>query len=120
MISSLFEKSVDYQNMKNLNQSLTNEAPAKPAEPTKSYTNLDLWNKLNTTSINNQNVNETPKVGLTESELDKKYGITNFNAKTEDAPVEMKPTVPVSSNLRSNIKVDDAEIPPFLRRKFNK
>ena len=121
MISSLFEKSVDYQNMKNLNQSLTNEAPAKPAEPVKGYTNLDLWNKLNTTSINNQNVNETPKMGLSESELDKKYGITNFNAKTEETPVEVKPQpVPVSSNLRSNIKVDDAEIPPFLRRKFNK
>jgi len=57
---SLFEKSNDYQNMKNLNQSLGADASAQPKP---AYTNMDLWNKLNTSSvdakpaINQQNTN---------------------------------------------------------------
>jgi len=113
---SLFEKSNDYQNMKNLNQSLGADASAQPKP---AYTNMDLWNKLNTSSvdakpaINQQNTNGA--VQNQNAELDRKYGI---NPQQQAQPVQPRPVQP--QNLNSNIKVDDADIPPFLRRKFNK
>ena len=127
VMPSLFERSPDYQNMKNLNQSLTPEPKpieTKQAEPKQQYTNLDLWNKLNNSQVNR--VAEQPKP-LSESDLDKKYGITN-NAGPQPSIIG-KPTIqtmderrePVrTSNIKNNIKVEDADIPPFLRRKFNK
>lgn len=128
---SLFEKSSssDYQNMKNLNQSLR-EPPKEIVEQNqKSYTNMDLWNKLN--------ANREPRPEQTrEAELDRKYGLTNnFNqapqnpngAREYQSPMQglqnqtpTRPENPQGSNLQSNIKVDNADIPPFLRRKFNK
>ena len=127
VMPSLFEKTstADYQNMKNLNQSLSPVPPlmGNSQEPKKEpYTNIDLWNKLNSTSNQNkQNVAGTSN-GLSEEELAKKYGINNgqsqSNFVSQNRPVQN--SQPVQSNLNSNIKVDDADIPPFLRRKFNK
>jgi hypothetical protein len=48
------------------------------------------------------------------AELDRKYGINP----QQSQPEQPRPAQP--QNLNSNIKVDDADIPPFLRRKFNK
>ncbi len=128
---SLFEKSSssDYQNMKNLNQSLR-ESPRETIEQNqKTYTNMDLWNKLNT------NREQRPEQSR-EAELDRKYGLTNnFGQVSQNSNVPREyqspmqglqnqtPTRqenPQGSNLQSNIKVDNADIPPFLRRKFNK
>ena len=82
------------------------------------YTDIDLWNKLRSSS------NNTPKMSV-EEELDKKYGIIrdpmqngmqNRPQTNPQQPVNIDRTV----KLDSNIKVDNADIPPFLRRKFNK
>ncbi len=112
---SLFEKSNDYQNMKNLNQSLGSDASAQPKP---AYTNMDLWNKLNTSSVDVKPAsNQQSASGAVQNqnaELDRKYGINPQQAQ----PVQPRPAQP--QNLNSNIKVDDADIPPFLRRKFNK
>ena len=124
MVSSLFEKSSDYQNMKNLNQSLTPEQNKPVEQPKPQYTNLDLWNKLNS-GAGNKNPETNKPTMLSESELDKKYGIKpncpQSTVQTAQLPVQEQKRESVStSNIRSNVKVDDAEIPPFLRRKFNK
>ena len=113
---SLFEKSNDYQNMKNLNQSLGADASAQPKP---AYTNMDLWNKLNSSSVDAKPaINQQSTNGAMQNqnaELDRKYGI---NPQQQAQPVQPRPVQP--QNLNSNIKVDDADIPPFLRRKFNK
>ncbi len=115
-MTSLFERQsspTDYQNMKNLNQSLGMMGGAQEQPKKETYTNVDLWNKLNTTRV------EQPEQrnNLSESELDKKYGLTGSSQPVQRPVQEQRPA---GSNLNSNIKVDDAEIPPFLRRKFNK
>ena len=82
------------------------------------YTDIDLWNKLRSSSQN------TPKMSV-EEELDKKYGITRdpMQNSVQNRP-QTNPQQPVNIDrtvkLDSNIKVDNADIPPFLRRKFNK
>ena len=87
------------------------------------YTDVDLWNKLRTTASNNSQ----PSF---EEELDRKYGITRNPAEGQSSGMGQfsqtasKPTPQVNIDrtvkLDSNIKVDNADIPPFLRRKFNK
>lgn len=123
VMPSLFEKSNinDYQNMKNLNQSLGSQEPPKK----ENYTNMDLWNKLSATSVPQQpreEIKENPN-RLSEEELARKYGLIGNPNQSHIAatsrPVEPQQPRPTSS-LNSNIKVDDADIPPFLRRKFNK
>lgn len=89
-----------------------------------SYTDVDLWNKL---SNSNQNINKAPQ--SREEELDRKYGLTRepqipVERSHQPQPLPARPTQPVNiertAKLDSNIKVDNADIPPFLRRKFNK
>ena len=89
------------------------------------YTDVDLWNKLKSTAQNNVSAQPT-----FEEELDKKYGITrnpvegSVNASGQSVQAGQRPTQQVNidrtAKLDSNIKVDNADIPPFLRRKFNK
>ncbi len=99
-----------------------------------SYTDIDLWNKLSS------NPNGNKPMQNMEEEFDRKYGITNNNVnlaqpnydgqnqnmQNVNRPVASpaKPSQPVNiertARLDSNVKVDNAEIPPFLRRKFNK
>ena len=128
VMPSLFEKSNDYQNMKNLNQSLGQEAAPQPKQQ-QSYTSADLWNKLNTASVQPKSTQGAQPASfataqepamMTNAELDKKYGISNNSPIQSVMPQPQRPVQPNASNLNSNIKVDDAYIPPFLRRKFNK
>ena len=115
-IPSLFEKSneaQDFHNMKSLNQSLDiSEDSAVP--PKEAYTDVDLWNKLQGSNLSRQEqiASKTPR---NEAELAQKYGITS-----NEPSRERMANVSHNPNLDSNIKVEDAEIPPFLRRKFNK
>lgn len=131
---SLFEKQSlnDYQNMKNLNQSLGSMpmGGSQNAETRKeSYSNVDLWNKLNTTSAQPQQNTQSSYAssqmsgGMSETDLDKKYGISNNQSTygNTQRPANQPDQRPQGgSSLNSNIRVDDADIPPFLRRKFNK
>lgn len=99
-------------------------------EKRETYTDVDLWNKLKASSQNDMPRNR-------EEELDRKYGLTrDYPEQTMVPPTinpaaSQRPTVqnqaqsqPINiertARLDSNIKVDNAEIPPFLRRKFNK
>lgn len=129
---SLFEKSAEYQNMKNLNQSLRDPSRdvqrEEPVQSQKPYTNMDLWNKLNG--------NNSPRQEISNEELDKKYGLTNnYNPNIQNNNMQREYVSPMqglqnqsvpkqeerqNSNLQSNIKIENADIPPFLRRKFNK
>lgn len=99
-----------------------------------SYTDIDLWNKLSSNPSGNK-----PMQNM-EEEFDRKYGITNNNVNLAQPNYDgqnqnmqnvnrqvaspAKPSQPVNiertARLDSNVKVDNAEIPPFLRRKFNK
>ncbi len=122
---SLFEKTniTDYHNMKNLNQSLESENRSSFGQKQGNYTNMDLWNKLNNTASRQPQQENHSQSGLSESELDKKYGITQNPVAQSYGQVPSQSSVQPqrpASNLNSNIKVDDADIPPFLRRKFNK
>ena len=82
------------------------------------YTDVDLWNKLqNTAQKQNCAGVSTPDIN---EEFDKKYGLTR-PVQTRQEPVVSQPVnIERTARLDSNIKVDNAEIPPFLRRKFNK
>ena len=79
------------------------------------YTDVDLWNKLQNTAQKQSNI-------ATDEELDRKYGLSRpMPNYVEPRPVQTQPVnIERTANLDSNIKVDNAEIPPFLRRKFNK
>ena len=79
------------------------------------YTDVDLWNKLQNTAQKQSNI-------ANDEELDRKYGLSRpMPVYTEQKPVQSQPVnIERTANLDSNIKVDNAEIPPFLRRKFNK
>ena len=93
------------------------------------YTDVDLWNKLSGTN-SNATINKAPQ--SREEEFDRKYGLMREpQIQTERAERQNQPQVlparspqPVNiertAKLDSNIKVDNADIPPFLRRKFNK
>ena len=79
------------------------------------YTDVDLWNKLQNTAQKQSNI-------ANDEELDRKYGLSRpIPSYVEEKPVQTTPVnIERTANLDSNIKVDNAEIPPFLRRKFNK
>ena len=95
------------------------------------YTDVDLWNKLKTTAqsgMSNKPQNTTQT--SFEDELDKKYGLTRNLAENQtiglgqnmQSVTKQTPQVNIDRTVKldSNIKVDNADIPPFLRRKFNK
>ena len=124
-ISSIFDR--------NFGSGIGVQPQQQPAQPQQrpvemkreTYTEADLWNKLSKTSAISESAQNQAEV-----EFDKKYGL-NQNFANQNREIETKPTFvnqentqrPVetqSSNLQSRIKVDDADIPPFLRRKFNK
>ena len=123
-VSSLFERTPDMAGVKSMSQSLSNnitQTPQQPAQPEqKPYTNMDLWNKLNSGASSEE---RRPNGPISEADLDRKYGIVNQGAvvQREQQMVQQPIQQPVrNSNIQSNVRVDDAEIPPFLRRKFNK
>ena len=119
---SLFEKKNDNNPPKNLQtpdfiQTRTDAIPQK-SEP-QQYTDVDLWNKL---KGNAQSAGQ-PRVPSME-DLDRKYGIVN-NGQNQSNQVsaqqmQHQANVERSARLDSNVKVDNADIPPFLRRKFDR
>lgn len=97
-------------------------------EKKESYTDVDLWNRLKSSAQNTIPKNQ-------EEEFDRKYGITKDYQSQNFAGLQNNQTAQQRANnltqpqnldnqrsarLDSNIKVDNADIPPFLRRKFNK
>ena len=84
----------------------------EPVQRFDGYSDKDLWNKLN---MSRENHAKPANAELkTEEELDAKYGLTGDSKPAPVAPEQRQ------SGLQSNMKVEDAQIPPFLRRKFNK
>lgn len=92
------------------------------------YTDVDLWNKLK-----NTNHNEQPQ--MSEEDYDRKYGLSSHQTNIRPTPQQIyeqrqqinpiqgqsqSVNVERTARLDSNVKVDNADIPPFLRRKFNK
>lgn len=84
------------------------------------YNDVDLWNKLKGNAQTVQTPEQMQSARI--EELDRKYGISNNGQEqsnlTQQAPVQ--PNLDRSARLDSNIKIDNADIPPFLRRKFDK
>ena len=79
-------------------------------ESKQTYSESEIWNKI-------QSMTQNQTANTQESEYDKKYGITpGASSPIASQPVNVERT----AKLDSNIKVDNADIPPFLRRKFNK
>ena len=87
---------------------------------------LDLWNRLRGTSVNEQSVEKPAQVISNQAEIDKKYGITpdqsypSYNGRMNQAQNGNEGMNNNQVQPNSNIRVEDADIPPFLRRKFNK
>ena len=120
-MSSLFERTPDMASVKSMSQSLSNNITQPPQQPVqqeqKPYTNMDLWNKLNSgASVEERKLNGP----ITEADLDRKYGISGNGAVPQQQMQQPVQPQVRPSGIQSNVRVDDAEIPPFLRRKFNK
>ncbi len=127
-VASLFEKNFGMSEPRSV-QSQQSQ-PARPAQ-TEPANDMDLWNRLRGAS-GNQNANPQPASFANQAELDKKYGINPDPVQTKDSSVndyakqsvERNPygAMPSQTTVQtnSNMRVEDAEIPPFLRRKFNK
>ncbi|MBQ8451347.1 MAG: cell division protein FtsZ [Clostridia bacterium] len=105
------------------------EAPKQeqPRENTSRYSDVDLWNKLSNTEVK-QGVNDQ-----TNAEFERKYGQINqapvqrpVQQPVQPQVVQQQPVQPQqprpvqTGDTNSRINIDDPEIPPFLRRKFNK
>ena len=126
VMRSLFEKDFG----------MTEQRPApQPQQPVQSTQNssasdMDLWNRLKGTS-SNSNVAQTQTIP-NQAEIDKKYGITpELEPQNSQGQMggyaggQMQQGYGNMNNVAgvqtgANIRVEDAEIPPFLRRKFNK
>jgi len=111
--------------------------PSMPqnSEPQKRYdnsTSMDLWSRLNSDTPSQSSDRIT---NYDEAALDRKYGLNSDNrnmqnysqnlynqAKGQPQGNGMQSGNGMNNNsgIQSGIKVDDVEIPPFLRRKFNK
>ena len=119
------------------NQNTAPSQPSRPAQQTsyaqpagqqkEGYTDVDLWNKLNKTTSQGfeANANSSPLQG-TRPEYNNTPrfngfgGEQTYNPAPQQTPRGYEPGGEVGSNLGSNIKIEDPDIPPFLRRKFNK
>lgn len=113
---SLFEKKPDGMDYARVQTPVMQPEFIQPKK--ESYTDEDLWKRLQASTPNK---NETSS----NDDLDKKYGLSRtvptFAQQQPQQPCQNQPVnIERSAKLDSNIKVDNAEIPPFLRRKFNK
>lgn len=115
---SLFKRDEEASAPKNL------QTPSfiQQVQPQAGYTDVDLWNKLkgNVAKVQTEEQANNSRY----AELDKKYGIDSLG-QNQSIPVQEKPPVQTANversvRLDSNIKVDNADIPPFLRRKFDR
>ena len=80
---------------------------------------MDLWNRLNRT--------QTPPPPTPVPAKEDLGGAPKYAGYADEQYRPAPPQAPnaydngqAGSNLGSNIKIDDPDIPPFLRRKFNK
>ena len=123
-VSSIFERNFDTSLPKN--NSLGPNPYQKPVEeqPKKeNWTEMDLWNKLSKNATNQNQPQPSQVQPNMNEQLDRKYGLSSELGQGYQTQVKSNLTQsqPVqNNNLDSRVKVDDAEIPPFLRRKFNK
>ena len=115
---SLFKRDEETSAPKNL------QTPSfiQQVQPQAGYTDVDLWNKLKGNAARVQTEEQANNSRY--AELDKKYGIDSLG-QNQSNPVPEKPPVQTANversvRLDSNIKVDNADIPPFLRRKFDR
>ena len=110
---SLFEKKDDGFNQSRVQTPVMQPEFMQPKKET--YTDADLWKKLQSTAPSKNEI-------TTNEELDRKYGLTRQTPSfVQQQPVQSQQVnIERSAKLDSNVKVDNAEIPPFLRRKFNK
>ena len=127
IMSSLFEK-----NFGEAEQKPVSMPSSQPANNQQQVSNdLDLWNRLRGGNVNQAQ----PQQPISnQAELDRKYGIVpemntqppkpNQNGFATNNAVQQEAYLnngqQTSQAQASNIKVEDADIPPFLRRKFNK
>ena len=125
-VASLFEKNFGMGEPRQMPSQPQSQQRTISQEPTPS--DMDLWNRLRGTSSQEASQNQ---VLSNQAELDKKYGISpepqQPSGITNDYARESVKNNPYSGmgnqttvQQNSNMRVDDAEIPPFLRRKFNK
>lgn len=92
---------------------------------------MDMWNRLNPADNSSQNDRIT---NYDASSVDRKYGVNYGNRTMQDysqnlydqakgasqTPTQNPQNNNSNSGITSGIRVDDAEIPAFLKRKFNK
>ena len=126
---SLFEKDFGMSEPRPVQQ---NMQPQQAPQPTtfEPRNDMDLWNRLRGTT--NSAPAEQTQVIPNQAEIDRKYGITpepmqNQPVQNQGSRGQVPPQNPYAGmnnnsaiQTGSNIRVEDAEIPPFLRRKFNK
>ena len=136
-IRSLFEKDFGMSEPRPIQQNVQPQQAPQPTTFDQRNNDMDLWNRLRGTSSNQANEQPT-QVIPNQAEIDRKYGITPEPqtsvqtcvcqpAQNQASMGQVPPQNPYAgmnnnSTIQngSNIRVEDAEIPPFLRRKFNK
>lgn len=152
--SSLFERNYDQRQAGNYEQRPMTQPEqvyqSRHQADRQQYSNVELWNKLNQSGTRGDGSRQEPNQNrvMSESELDKKYGISGnldpnyfgqtgepnfFGGRPQQTPPaqetqrpqnnyyqNMQQNQPSSQATQSGIRVDDPDIPPFLRRKFNK
>ena len=107
-----------------------NDAPSQSQARYESA-NMDLWDRLN--SADNSNQQNDRITNYDEATLDRKYGLNYENRNMQNYSQNLynqakgNPQSNLGGNqnssnsgISSGIKVDDAEIPAFLKKKFNK
>ena len=128
-VASLFEKNFGMPEPKMMSaepkrEPVLNQFSSQPSQPN----DMDLWNRLRGTSASEQPVEKPKQVIPNQAEIDRIYGITpessqpSYDNRMGQNPVQ-NPYEGVNNNQvqpNANIRVEDADIPPFLRRKFNK
>lgn len=102
----------------------TRPVPPPPAQngPRENYSDVDLWNKLNRSSTTPP-PHPTPSSPREEFKPEPRYNGYSNEEQFRPAPPQSPSGYEngqAGSNLGSNIKIEDPDIPPFLRRKFNK
>lgn len=136
VMASLFEKDFGMNEPKmSRPEQPAMQSQSRPINNQPQASDLDLWNRLRGMANNDKEPEKSAQTIPNQAEIDKKYGIvsqqTNENMNFENKPMQNNAGVqnlyrepqynnPAQSQNSSNIKVEDADIPPFLRRKFNK
>ncbi len=125
--SSLFDKNFGGAPVQNQNQMPQQGFENRSGEQRKeAYTDVDLWNKL---SKSNQPPMGQPPMGGQENvraqgypqEQPQQYSSPNVRTTpNQSINGNYGQNAQAGSNLGANLKIDDPDIPPFLRRKFNK